>query len=124
MKLYKLVLFIVFAFVFSACEKSEDAGNGNILVTVQYQNKAVDQPSVYLKRGTLSNPNIPLDQYDKMLSGDSKGQVYFENLPPDNYFIYAKGSVQGLSVYVEGTDSLTIIKRFRQNEYEVIIATQ
>lgn len=89
MKAFKIYLsLIAFCLTVISCAKYNDYGS--VLVTVNYNGKAIDQPIIYLKKGTLTNPNISLDKYDKVGSGDAAGQITFENLAPDNYFFFAK----------------------------------
>jgi hypothetical protein len=83
MSRYKIsyLFFAAFIYFLLACEKNNDTGDGSILVTVKSQGSGVAGAAVYLKRGTLSNPHIPLDQYDKVLPTDGTGQIYFDHLP-------------------------------------------
>lgn len=117
----KAITFCLFVIMFSfwSCEK--DDSNGNILVTVNSNGKAVPQATVYIKLGTLTNPNIPLSEYDKVRGADAVGQVYFDELPPNNYFIYATGYDSELNRSVKGEASVTIKPRYRQNEYNLTV---
>lgn len=120
MKKFRAV-FVMFtiAFSFLSCDKED---GGNILVTVQYQGVAIDQPFIYLKEGTLTNPKIPIEQYDKSGSGDSKGQFTFENLAPGDYFIFAQGYVPGLATHRNGEASVSVKPRGRENSYKITVA--
>lgn len=119
MKRFNILLFsLIIAFSFSSCDKEK---GDNLLVTVKYQGKIIDQPMVYLKMGTSTNPNIALYKYDQSGSGDAQGQVYFENLKATTYFIYAKGYSSEAKIGVQGESSVSIIERSCQNEYKITI---
>lgn len=123
MKIFKTYLtFIVFCFIALSCSKENDYGN--VLVTIKYNGQAIDQPLIYMKKGTLTNPNISLDKYDKVGSGDASGQVTFSNLAPDNYFFYTRGYSSSKSTYVTGQTSITVKSRYRENSYKIIIDTK
>ena len=121
MKLYKFFI-LLFVVVLSSCEKEE--GNGSVLVTVKYNGKAVEQASIYLKRGNDTTIAIPPTTFDKQTSGDAIGQAYFDNLQPDIYTIYGKGYSQQKGGQVSGKTTVTITKRFRENSYDVTVNTQ
>lgn len=108
-----LALIIIASLGFSNCEPVEDNGNGNMTVTVPNQ----IQSTVNIKAGTLQDPNLPLEQYDRHLLVDALGQAHFNNLPPNDYYIYAKS----ISGNLKGSTSITVSKRFRQNAYSVTV---
>lgn len=56
------------------------------------------------------------------MGADAVGQVYFENLIPQGYFIYASGYDQ--SKTVSGNNSVTIKSRYRQNSYNLTVDAQ
>lgn len=121
---YSAILLLVFAvFTFSSCEKVNE-GSGSILVTAKSRGNGLSQAMIYLKKGTLSNPGLPLEQYDLTMSADAIGQVYFKNLAPDNYFILATGYSTDNKAYVKGEASVTVIRRNRQNYYEITVDTK
>lgn len=113
MKTIKNIILIIIGLGFYNCEPVEDNGNGNITVIVPNQVKS----SIHIKSGTLQDPNLPLEQYDRYLSVDALGQAHFNNLPPNDYYIYGK-SVSG---NLKGNASITVSKRYRQNTYSVVV---
>lgn len=114
MKTIKNLVFILITNLgFSNCEPVEDNGNGNITVTVPNQ----VQSTIHIKSGTLQDPNLPLEQCDRRLSVDALGQAHFNNLPPNDYYIYGKS----ISGNLKGNTSITVTKRFRQNAYAVTV---
>lgn len=116
--LNRIILFTLCVIIFS-CKKDND--HGNVLVTVNFNGKAIDQPTIYMKKGTLTNPNIPLTDYDKSMSGDAAGQVTFEDLAPGDYFFYAQAYSNSKSNYVFGENSVRVKSRSRENSYELTI---
>lgn len=114
-KIYLPLLIICFALL--SCEKEND--HGSVHIVMKYNGQLTSQPLVYMKSGTLSNPGIPLAQYEKSMSGDGSGQVTFENLAPGNYFFY--GKAYGTNGYVTGEIGVTVRSRYRQNWYDVTI---
>lgn len=116
-----LLLILISAFVLSSCDKDK---GGNLLVTVKYQGKIVDQPMVYLKAGTSTNPQIPLNKYDQSGSGDAQGQVYFKNLAATTYFIYVRGYSNDIKASVQGESTVTVKERSRQDSYKITVDTK
>lgn len=113
---------ILFATWFLSCEKEE--GNGNILVTVNYNGQAVSQAGIYLKRGNDTINVVPPPEFDKQTGADAIGQAYFSNLQPDVYTLFAKGYCQQKGGLVKGKAFVTVKQRYRQNEYNVTIEAQ
>lgn len=112
--LIKSIILSVVFFCFTNCENtSYIEGNGHILVTVQGKGHS----TVYLKAGTLEDPNIPLDDYDYSLPIDALRQAHFTNLSPNDYFIYAKN----ISGSLTGIGSVQIVNRYRHNTYSVTV---
>lgn len=106
---------------FFSCKKDTD--HGSVLITVKYNGQVISEPMIYMKAGTLTNPNIPLSKFDKSMSGDASGQATFEDLAPGNYYFYGKGYSSSKATYVTGEVGVTIRSRWRQNWYEVAINT-
>lgn len=84
-----------------------------MLVKLKSNRRTISQSTIYLKSGILTNPNIPVAQYDFVQRADGTGDASFKDLPPNQYFIYATGYNQELSV--------TIVPHNRQNKYDVTI---
>lgn len=119
MKLLSRISLFTFCFIIISCRKDND--HGNVLVTVKYNGKSMDQPTIYMKKGTLTNPNIPLTDYDKSMSGDAAGQATFEDLAPGDYFFFAQAYSNSKGNYASGENSVTVKSRNRENSYEVTI---
>lgn len=103
----------------SSC-KTENS-NGTVVVVLLYKGQTFSHASVYLKAGSLTNPNIPLQQYDQVKSVDTKGEAHFEDLSPAAYFVYASGKDETSHQSLGGEGSVSVRKRFRQNEYDISI---
>jgi len=57
-----------------------------------------------------------------MLTSNSSGEITFANMPPANYFFYAKAIDNNSSKVVEGSAGITVRQRFRDyNTYDVTI---
>jgi hypothetical protein len=115
-----LLAFLGMMLSFCSCQKDNN-NYGTVHVVVKYNTQTVPEPFVYIKAGTLTNPNIPLSQYDKSMGLDASSQATFENLAPGNYFFYAKGYSSPNSTYASGQASVTVQSRWRENSYEVTI---
>lgn len=121
MKNQSITLFLIAFWLFIAsCE--DDNSNGNLLVKLKNQGRTISQSTIYLKSGLLTNPNIPVAQYEFVQRADGTGDAYFKDLPPNQYFIYATGYDQELKKQVFGESSITIIPRSRQNKYDVTVS--
>ncbi|HWJ27132.1 MAG TPA: hypothetical protein VNS32_11355 [Flavisolibacter sp.] len=117
------LLALAIVLLFSRCKK-ESSGNAALLVTVVFNGKAIPQASVYLQKETLSNPGIPLSEFDQQKRADAQGQAYFENLEPGDYFLYAEGYSSVINARVKGASGITVKKKFRQNQRTITIETQ
>jgi hypothetical protein len=104
-----------------ACEKSKP--NGSVLVTAKSEGKALGQAVVYLKKDTLSNPGLPLEQFDEVKRADASGQAYFDELTPGKYYFYADGYSPSAKKYVHGDGNVIVVYRTRSNTYDLIIDT-
>jgi hypothetical protein len=118
MKLKVLLLVLTLAFTLEGCKKTKDV-NGVALITVLYNGKYISNTTVYVKKGTLQNPNIALSSYDQNNTTNSSGQVYFEDLPEDKYFFYVKTKINYDSV--SGGVSTTVLAKPRPNMYDLSI---
>lgn len=110
--IYGMTLF----FAIISCDEND---NGNILVTVKHDNTTIGQATIYLKAGTLTNPNIPLKEYDRVQRADGTGQAHFSDLVPGDYFLYAIGYFQNQQV--EGSTSISVKARSNHNTYKITI---
>lgn len=122
-KLPKYFLFIcaIALNTFFSCEK--DTGNGDILCTVQNSGKPAVQVRVYLKYGVNQKPGEKrsFSDYDRVATTDAYGQVYFDNLPPQNYYLLLTGHDPITNELFLRDTLLQIRERFRENEYDVVI---
>ena len=78
---------------------------------------------MFIKKGAQTNPHIPYDQYDIIVSTASDGKVSVDGLQPNYYYFHAIAFIGNGNQPVEGDDSLAVIQRFRQNFYETTIET-
>jgi hypothetical protein len=53
----------------------------------------------------------------------SRKIVSLDDVNPDNYFLHAKAFIRNENHFVEGDDSLIVLKRSRKNIYDVTIET-
>lgn len=113
------LLFITFFSSLLSCD--EQLTTGSLLITVKYDSELVGQATIYIKAGTLQNPNIGLKDYDYVQRADGSGQAYFSKLLPGNYYIYAVGYHS--NTQVSGDSGLTIAKHTRQNVTKVTVMT-
>ena len=88
--------------------KKDKYNNGNVLVTVKYNNEAIAHAGIYLKKGNNVTSVVPSTNFDKQIGADAIGQAYFENLPPDTYTIFAKGFSQQAGKQVTGKTVIQI----------------
>lgn len=121
MKLLRHILIVAGIMTANLSCDSQDSVNGSLLVKLKSEGRTISQSTIYLKAGTSTNPNIPLDKYDFVQRADGMGDAYFTNLSPGDYFIYATGFDQELHESVHGESTLTIVARHRQNRYDVTI---
>ena len=105
-------------FVFS-CEKQN--ASGSLLATFKSHGGSVPFATIYIKYGTNNNPNIPLSQYDQSQRADGTGQVYFNELLPGDYYLFAMGFDAKARKMIKGDTSIKVRPRSRQNIYEVTI---
>ncbi|MDO8999145.1 MAG: hypothetical protein Q7W45_05220 [Bacteroidota bacterium] len=113
----KQVLAIVcLLFVLSCKKKNVD---GVVLITVTNDGKVVSNPVFYMKKGVTKNPNIPLSSYDLSVTGNSFGQVSFENLASDNYFFYVTAKIDTL--LISGEVTTLVSPKKAPNRYELKI---
>jgi hypothetical protein len=104
---------------FMSCK--EDNSNGSILITIKSKGDAIQKARVYINAGTLENPNIQDEEFDRIEFSDSHGQVYIHEMLPDDYFIKATYIDPLSKKQVIGIASVTISERFRLNRYDLII---
>ncbi|NHA03486.1 hypothetical protein G7092_06765 [Mucilaginibacter sp. HC2] len=107
---------MVILLLLGACNKDVDS-DGYLLVTVKYKGAAVSQATVYIRKDSLYQPLVKMIKYDSVQRADGSGVVLFNNLEAGKYYIYATGSG------VCGTDSVTIRKRYRENNYDIVVNT-
>jgi hypothetical protein len=119
MKLKALLPVLMLACIIDGCNKAKDV-NGVALITVTYNGKYMPNITVYAKRGTLINPNIPLSSYDQNNTTNSSGQVYFEDLSEDKYFFYVKTKVAIDTL--SGDVATTVVSKPRPNMYSLALA--
>lgn len=110
------IIFLVFST--SSCDEKD---NANVLVSVVNGGNPVGQATIYMKIGTTVNPNLPLTTYDRVLRADGTGQAYFSNLEPGDYFFYAKGYHQNISV--EGTATISLNAQSQYKTHRISIVT-
>ena len=114
---------IIAAIFFIGCEK-DTISYGTVNVSVMYQNRVLPCAKIYLKQGAISNPNIPLSQYDGLLTADADGLATFAHLAPDGYFFMAQGFWVDSNRNVSGSGSLKVLQRSRgTNEYSLKLNT-
>lgn len=111
----KLIIFLVFSCLLYGCEKA--GGGARIHFIIEGGAKNV---TVYCKAGTVTNPGIPLDEYDARIKADGIGEYWYTGVRPGDYYFYAAGDGDG--VRVSGSASLRVLQRYRENEYDVVIA--
>lgn len=121
LKIISILIFIVT--ILNSCEKYKD-GEGYVTIYVKYNGSRVSDAIVYLKKGTSTNPNIPFDQYDIIVTTNDKGRVKIDGVKPAYYFIHAKKFLQNENRYIEGDYSLQVFQKFRLNTYDVNIDVQ
>lgn len=109
----KCYLALVLCTLTVSCE--ENGGEGNILIKARHDGRIIDQATVYLKKGTDQDPNIPLTSYDQIQRADGSGEAYFKSLKPDKYYLFARGYDQQEKRYVEGRATVTIKALFTSN---------
>jgi hypothetical protein len=119
------IAFICFVFLLglsiNSCVK-DFSGNGSLKVKFTHSGTSVGQAIVYLNKDSVYLPTGPNDEYDHSLSADAEGVVSFANLEAGKYFVYASGFSRNRTV--EGVDSIIIRRRFRQNDYDLIVKAQ
>jgi hypothetical protein len=114
----KVLAILVLLVVIFACKKKEV--DGTVIITVYKDGKTVQAPSIYLKKGAISNPSIALSSYDQNVTGNKTGQYTFENLPSDDYFFYATIMVD--SILLKGSAVTSVEKKLAPNRYELKIS--
>lgn len=120
MKLLKLTkVIIAISITFVSCDK--DDGNGSVLVTVKDRGQSIPQAEVYYKSGSDTMSSISPVIFDKQEDADASGQVYFENLSPGIYTFFTLGQSQNHAERITGKSTIAILRRYRQNYYEVIV---
>jgi hypothetical protein len=108
----------VLYFAMAGCKK-DNAANGSLKVIVEHNGIKVTGASVFLNRDSTYHPDSLNDEYDKIQKADATGEVVFHDLKPGTYYIYASGFERENHNDIEGTDSIVITDRQRQNDYEL-----
>lgn len=108
---------------FATSCKKDHAANGSLKVIVEHNGLKVNGASVYLNRDSTYHPDSLNDEYDKMQKADAIGEVTFHDLAPGIYYVYVAGHERDEHLDIEGTDSITITDRQRQNDYELTVRT-
>jgi hypothetical protein len=120
----KSILLICFlmtgSILFSNCKK--DGGQGLIQFTVVYDGRPITNAIIHITDGTLTDPGILPDQYQRHIGADGLGEYWCKDLNPGDYFFYATAKVNG--VPIGGTASLQVKERYRHNTYKVVILMQ
>jgi hypothetical protein len=117
------ILFIYFLFLLASSSCVKDlSGNGSLKVKFTHSGTSVGQGMIYLNRDSIYLPTGPNDEYDHSQRADAEGVASFANLEAGKYFIFASGFSGNRSV--EGVDSIIINRRFRQNDYDLIVTAQ
>jgi len=111
---------LAYSFIFSSCEK--EAGQGLIQFKLLSAGQPVTNATIYAKEGTLTDPNISIDQYDAHIRADAFGEYWYKNVSPGDHFFYAMGKVNGVDV--SGSASLHVKEMARHNTYEIVIVMQ
>ena len=103
-----------------SCEK--DANNGLVQFSVVYAGQQVTSATIHAKAGTLTQPDIPVEQYDRHIRVDAYDEYWYKDVAPGDYFFLAVATVNGVSV--SGTASLHVDETARHNKYEVAITLE
>lgn len=114
MKRLKPVLLILsILLLFAACKKKDV--KATLIINVNCRQPITDI-HVYVKSGTLSDPQIPLTSYDQQLTADSLGLLVLSDLDEGDYFLYATAT-SGTTT-VKGSVSASVFTRPMPNRYE------
>ena len=104
---------------FMSCQKQQNDGYGNILITLKHDGNIVYPAVIYIKSdGTTGNQL----EYDDMQVGDPYGQTYFSGLKPGTYFLRASGYDGKTHSFVSGQDTVNIGLQVRTNEKAITVA--
>jgi hypothetical protein len=116
---HKFIWLALIVFI-TSCKKEE--GNGNMLVTVKYNGKALERASVYIERGKDTASLVPPKHYDNLRGADAVGQVYFDNLKPDTYTVFARGYSADKAGQVIGKTTVAV-QPYSGHQYDIIVDT-
>jgi hypothetical protein len=111
----KLIILLVFSGLLCGCEKAGGGARIHFIIGGAARNVVI-----YCKAGTVTDPGIPLEEYDARIRADGVGEYWYTGVRPGVYFFYAAGDGDG--VRVSGSASLLVLRRYRENEYDVVIA--
>ena len=115
---YPILTLFLLAFLANSCKKAKNV-DGTVLITVTYLNKAQPNITIYMKKGTLINPQIPIGSYDQNQTTAANGQAYFEGLPEDKFYFYVKTKIGNDSLW--GQTSTTVVYKPSPNVYDLKI---
>lgn len=118
---YCLYLITAASGLFFSCKR--DTGNGNILCTVKIHGHPLPEAHVYIKAGITQIPKalVPPSDFDRSANTDAYGQAYFDDLPPQHYYLLVKGYDPNSKKGFSKDTLITIQQRFRDNEYDLTI---
>lgn len=115
-----ICLLLASSVLLGSCEK--DANNGLVEFSVMYDGQPVTSATIHAKSGILTDPDIPVEQYDRHIRVDAYSEYWYKDVPPGDYFFLAIATVNGVSV--SGTASLHVDETARHNKYEVVIVLE
>ena len=117
----KLVISVVTITILSSCEKAI-VYNGNVTITVQYNQQPVPDIPVYYYVGIPEKDNSGNIRYQGMQLSAIDGSATFRQLPPGQYHFTASGFLKPAQKTVAADTDVTVRKRYRdESNYQILL---
>jgi len=105
--------------VFSSCEKAV-VYNGNVNITLQYNQQAVPDIQVYYYAGIPVKDSLGNIKYHGMQISEFDGNATFRQLTPGVYHFTASGFLKSVNRVVHADTAITVRKRYRdESNYQI-----
>ncbi|RFM28508.1 hypothetical protein [Deminuibacter soli] len=114
---FSLLLAFAAVLLLAGCEKNSN--KGLVQFTMNYTGASVTGVVIYVKSGTLTDPQTSPGNYDLEIRADSMGEYWYNAVEPGSYFFLVKGKAQDKQV--TGSKSLQVRER---NTYRLSIDLQ
>lgn len=121
MKICKIILPVIFLFLFSFCKKNGTGGKATIKATVSHHEKIIPGATVYIKYGAKEFPGSNPSSYDANYSAPD-GTCEIKDLLRGDYYLYAVGFDSSIGELVKGGVPVKIKSRDKRDTQDVTVA--